>query len=656
MKKKPVLTPEELLRQYTPLVCHIVSASLNNPEDIRECVNEVFFEFYHNSASFDSEKGTYASYLAAIARNRSISFYRRNRHHNQMTAWEAGLDEPLSASGDNIEEQIVSKLDLEAALAKLEPEDLDIIRKKYYDGMTIKEIAASMNLPYETIKKRHQRSLSRLRLLLLVILILAILAGCGYFVAKHMGIIPGYGINTTEATTFYRMSEPVTVEIPQADLTARITSAVYQDGLLLIRYRLYGADDKPYISTLKCWHDGEMNHELSDSSYQARLNLETQTLDASFNNYILAYRVDDYSSHNVYQPEFSDAALSDIFDGSDAVTVSLTCDFLNYHTTYSDTLDEYGFPAEMYSTDEIYASFTAELTLIKMDDEALEAYPHEYAEKNGGIAAIPRLENGELIVELYPLQGEYGYVLPSVTEHIWYNGTADEPEPGSITVTAEDGTVLTGERLGQDASDAVFFSEWNFGPAAPGTYTLNIPYLLKYYYDETQIVVPIDITDCTVENTIHRFDGGSFQITCIEALTWDEVRAGNYPEKFIPEYYFSPPFSDEDLLWKIDIRTSMDAPDETMTNINLYATRSISQNTLLPNQNFVMLIPLDYPEDGMIRNLLYWVGGSLYREEEPYDEMYLTMQGMEYYVTWGTGNGSIVRWDCDLQLELHVEQ
>lgn len=44
----------------------------------------------------------------------------------------------------------------------LNPNELQIIRMKYYDGMSVQEIADSLNLPYETVKKRHQRSVFKL--------------------------------------------------------------------------------------------------------------------------------------------------------------------------------------------------------------------------------------------------------------------------------------------------------------------------------------------------------------------------------------------------------------------------------------------------------------------------------------------------------------
>ena len=69
---------------------------------------------------------------------------------------------------------------------------------KYYGGMTFKEIAASLDIPYETAKKRHQRSLKKLRksmiIGMVVILLAALLAACAYVVLRYFGVVPGYGV------------------------------------------------------------------------------------------------------------------------------------------------------------------------------------------------------------------------------------------------------------------------------------------------------------------------------------------------------------------------------------------------------------------------------------------------------------------------------
>ena len=42
-------------------------------------------------------------------------------------------------------------------------DEAELIRMKYFGGMSIREIADSLELPYETVKKRHQRTLHKLR-------------------------------------------------------------------------------------------------------------------------------------------------------------------------------------------------------------------------------------------------------------------------------------------------------------------------------------------------------------------------------------------------------------------------------------------------------------------------------------------------------------
>ena len=55
-----------MVEQYTGLLWHVAEHHLKNPEDIKECVNDTFLEFYIHRERFDSKKGTLAD---PIARN-----------------------------------------------------------------------------------------------------------------------------------------------------------------------------------------------------------------------------------------------------------------------------------------------------------------------------------------------------------------------------------------------------------------------------------------------------------------------------------------------------------------------------------------------------------------------------------------------------------
>ena len=99
------------------------------------------------------------------------------------------------------------RLALQEALARLSPEEAELIRLQYFEGYTPKEIADRLGLPLrDGEKKRRQRALARLRkslLATLILVLLALLAACGYAVLRYFGILPGYGVNTDAETPFY---------------------------------------------------------------------------------------------------------------------------------------------------------------------------------------------------------------------------------------------------------------------------------------------------------------------------------------------------------------------------------------------------------------------------------------------------------------------
>ena len=178
-----------IIEQYTGLLWKVISHHLDNPEDIKECINDTFTQFYLHRDRFDVGKASLPVYLTSIARNLAVSCYRKESRHKA---------EPLPMDYSFTDKQIETaemKADLEAALTELGEDELQIIRMKYYGGMTVHEIADSLNLPYETVKKRHQRSISKLRrtmLITLLVLLLALVSACAYRVLVYYEIIPDF--------------------------------------------------------------------------------------------------------------------------------------------------------------------------------------------------------------------------------------------------------------------------------------------------------------------------------------------------------------------------------------------------------------------------------------------------------------------------------
>ena len=59
-----------LMEKYTALLWHVSSLYVRNPEDIKECVNDSFSEFYFHRKRFNPKKSSLSAYL--------LIFWRRN--------------------------------------------------------------------------------------------------------------------------------------------------------------------------------------------------------------------------------------------------------------------------------------------------------------------------------------------------------------------------------------------------------------------------------------------------------------------------------------------------------------------------------------------------------------------------------------------------
>lgn len=75
--------PEEgmalIMEQYGGLVWAAAASRLASEQDVRECVNDTFAEFYFRRARYDPDKGPLGTWLAHIARRRAVDKWRAQR-------------------------------------------------------------------------------------------------------------------------------------------------------------------------------------------------------------------------------------------------------------------------------------------------------------------------------------------------------------------------------------------------------------------------------------------------------------------------------------------------------------------------------------------------------------------------------------------------
>lgn len=132
------------------------------PEEIEECMDDVFLDVWNNIDRFDESKGSFRNWITAIARFRSIDYlrrYSRRRSEEDIAEYENKLanDNMLEIINEDISDST------EKLLGGLSDEDRDIILRYYWDDENVEKIADDYGVSSSSIYSRMSRARRRLK-------------------------------------------------------------------------------------------------------------------------------------------------------------------------------------------------------------------------------------------------------------------------------------------------------------------------------------------------------------------------------------------------------------------------------------------------------------------------------------------------------------
>jgi RNA polymerase sigma-70 factor (ECF subfamily) len=156
-------------------ICYRFTGSGTDAEDLTQ---EVFLKLYKNLASFDTQKGSFQTWITTLARNLLVDHFRRTRLDRASDSLDATFDgeQDGQTMGDRLadprpsQEQHVASLELKArvqhALKQLSPELREAVILRDLEDMDYKEIAQVLRIPEGTVKSRISRGRGELAKLL----------------------------------------------------------------------------------------------------------------------------------------------------------------------------------------------------------------------------------------------------------------------------------------------------------------------------------------------------------------------------------------------------------------------------------------------------------------------------------------------------------
>lgn len=155
-----------LFDEYGPRVRHFMLKLGADPALAEELTQQTLITVWRKAQLYSAEKGSASTWIYTIARNLRTDHIRRQR------AWQELSDEHAQAipSEEPSPEQVVSARQRQArvqeVLGDLPPDQLEVVRLAYMDGLAHGEIAERLSLPLGTVKSRIRLAYQKLRVAL----------------------------------------------------------------------------------------------------------------------------------------------------------------------------------------------------------------------------------------------------------------------------------------------------------------------------------------------------------------------------------------------------------------------------------------------------------------------------------------------------------
>lgn len=166
------MTKEKTLKQFDSIyketygdISKYVVCNCNNIEDVKDIIQNIYADVFKIIKKGDRIS---RNYLFVIARNKVKDYYRFHYKHRFISFFSSrDIEELREESKDNydLEESITNKYDTERVWTYLKKKNVKIAKifyLYYYQGLTIKEIAQSLDITESNVKHYLYRTLKEL--------------------------------------------------------------------------------------------------------------------------------------------------------------------------------------------------------------------------------------------------------------------------------------------------------------------------------------------------------------------------------------------------------------------------------------------------------------------------------------------------------------
>ncbi len=146
----------EKYKLYGDMLYKIAFLYTGNPSDAEDVLQDVFTKFFYIKKDFTSQEHEKAWFIR-ITQNKSIDYIRKRKGSCELYLEKGETTAETLFSDSDLKEDILSQI------AKLDKKYKTVVILYYYYDYSIKDIAGTLKISTEAVKKRLQRSREQLK-------------------------------------------------------------------------------------------------------------------------------------------------------------------------------------------------------------------------------------------------------------------------------------------------------------------------------------------------------------------------------------------------------------------------------------------------------------------------------------------------------------
>jgi len=159
---------EELYNRYSRAVYSFAVRIVGDGPVAEEILQEAFTRAWQQAGRFELARGSFASWLLSITHNLAIDELRRRQRRPQRASSVDITDVlrgkvDITADVEEAAEMSELRARIRAAMDQLPKPQQRVIELAYFEGLTQREISASLNEPLGTVKTRMRLAMQKLK-------------------------------------------------------------------------------------------------------------------------------------------------------------------------------------------------------------------------------------------------------------------------------------------------------------------------------------------------------------------------------------------------------------------------------------------------------------------------------------------------------------